>query len=73
MPEIHTFKENDLTVSGEKHHLIELAEKLREVGIEGTWSDLVYQIEYAFDIDGVRTNDPENFYNDLRLEQMEQM
>ena len=65
MPKIYTFRENDLTVSGEKHHLIELAEKLREVGIEGTWSDLVYQIEYEFD--------PENFYEDLRLEQMEQM
>ena len=66
MPKIYTFRENDITVSGEKHHLIELAEKLREVGIEGTWGDLVYQIEYEF-------SDPENFYDDLRLEQMEQM
>ena len=66
MPKIYTFRENDITVSGEKHHLIELTEKLREVGIEGTWGDLVYQIEYEF-------SDPENFYDDLRLEQMEQM
>lgn len=66
MPKIYTFRENDITVSGEKHHLIELAEKLREVGIEGTWGDLTYQIEYEF-------SDSENFYDDLRLEQMEQM
>lgn len=54
MAKIYTFKENDITLSGEKHHLIDLAKHLREVGIEGTWSDLVYQIEYEFDIDGVR-------------------
>lgn len=72
MAKIYTFRENDLTISGEKHHLIELAEKLREVGIEGTWGDLVYQIEYEFDIDGVRTSDPE-YYSDLLMEQQEQM
>lgn len=72
MAKIYTFKENDLTLSGEKHHLIEVAKHLREVGIEGTWSDLVYQIEYEFDIDGVRTSDPE-YYNDLLMEQQEQM
>lgn len=72
MAKIYTFKENDITLSGEKHHLIELAEQLRKVGIEGTWGDLVYQIEYEFDIDGVRTDDPE-FYDELRLEQTEQM
>lgn len=72
MAQIYTFKENDLTVSGERHHLIELAEKLREVGIEGTLGDLVYQIEYEFDIDGVRTSDQE-YYADLLMEQHEQM
>lgn len=72
MAQTYTFRENDITVTAEKHHLIELAEQLREVGIEGTWSDLVYQIEYEFDIDGVRTNDPE-FLNDLLMEQQEQM
>ena len=72
MAKIYTFRENDITVSGEQHHLIELAEKLREVGIEGAWGDLVYQIEYEFDIDEVRTSDPE-YYNDLLMEQQEQM
>ena len=59
MAEIYIFRENDITISGEKHHLIELAEMLRKAGVEGTWSDLVYQIEWFFDIDGVRTSDPE--------------
>jgi hypothetical protein len=72
MANIYTFRENDITVSAEKDTLIDLAEKLREVGIEGTWGDLVYQIEYEFDIDGIRTDDPE-FYNDLLMEQQEQM
>ena len=72
MANIYTFRENDITISGEKHHLIELAEKLRQVGIEGTLGDLVYQIEYEFDIDGVRTSDPE-YYSDLLMEQQEQM
>ena len=63
---IYTFRENDVIVSGEKHHLVELAEKLREVGIEGTWSDLIYQIEYEFDIDGVRTDDPEYEKEELK-------
>ena len=72
MAQIYTFRENDITLTAEKHHLIDLAQQLREVGIEGTWSDLIYQIEYEFDIDGVRTNDPE-FLNDLLMEQQEQM
>ena len=70
MANIYTFRENDITISGEKHHLIDLAEKLREAGIEGTWSDLVYQIEYEFDIGGVRT---EYMLDDLLMEQQEQM
>lgn len=72
MAKTYTFRENDITVTAEKHTLIDLAEKLREVGIEGTWGDLIYQIEYAFDIDGVRTSDPE-FYDDLLMEQQGQM
>ncbi len=73
MAKIYTFRENDLTVSGEKHHLIDLAIQLRKAGIEGTWSDLVYQIEYEFDIDNVRTSDPEYILDDLLMEQQEQM
>ena len=59
MAQTYTFRENDITLTAEKDTLIDLAEQLRKVGIEGTWSDLVYQIEYEFDIDGVRTDDPE--------------
>ena len=56
---LYQFQEHDLFVKGEKHHLIELAEKLREANVEGTLSDLVYQIEYEFDIDGIRSIDEE--------------
>ena len=57
--EIYHFRENDMKISGEKHHLIELARALREAEVEGTLSDLAYQIEYEFDIDGVRSYDNE--------------
>ena len=96
MAKIYTFTENDITLTAEKHTLIDLAEQLRKVGIEGTWSDLVYQIEYEFDIDGVNdydfdelygedawneavdfggihSSDTEELYDDLHLEQQEQM
>lgn len=53
----YKFMENDIEVIAEEHTLISLAEALREANIEGTWSDLAYQIEYAFDIDGVRSAD----------------
>lgn len=51
------FRENDIEIIAEEHTLIDLAEMLRRADVEGTWSDLVYQIEYAFDIDGVRSAD----------------
>ena len=57
---LYQFQEHDLFVKGEKHHLIELAEKLREANVEGTLSDLAYQIEYEFDIDGIRSIDEED-------------
>ena len=57
---ICNFQENDMKISGEKHHLIELARALRKAEVEGTLSDLAYQIEYEFDIDGVRSDDPES-------------
>lgn len=56
---LYQFQEYDLFVKGEKHHLIELAEKLREANVEGTLSDLVYKIEYEFDIDGIKSMDEE--------------
>ena len=59
MVKIYEFRENDLYIKGEEHHLIELAKALREAEVEGTLSDLAYQIEYEFDIDGVRSEDDE--------------
>lgn len=53
--QLYEFQEHDFFVKGEKHHLIELAEMLREAGVEGTLGDLAYQIEYEFDIDGIRS------------------
>jgi hypothetical protein len=55
----YRFMENDIEIKGEKHHLIALAKALREAEVEGTLSDLAYQIEYEFDIDGVRSEDEE--------------
>lgn len=60
MAKIYTFKEHDVTVSGEKHHLLELCEMLRRADVEGTWGDLIYKIEYEFDVDGIRSEDEEN-------------
>lgn len=53
----YKFMENDIEIIAEEHTLIDLAKALREAQVEGTWSDLAYQIEYAFDIDGVRSAD----------------
>ena len=55
----YKFIENDIEITAEEHTLIALVVALRQAEIEGTWSDLAYQIEYAFDIDGVRTEDGE--------------
>ena len=51
MVQIYQFSEHSLCVSGEKGDLLALAAYLREA--EGTIGDLRYQIEYAFDVDGV--------------------
>lgn len=61
---IYKFQEHSLVIQGEKHHVMELAKTLREFENTGselstTVSDLVYQIEYAFDIDGIRSKDSE--------------
>lgn len=55
----YIFQENDIEIKGEKLHLIELAKALRKAEVEGPLSDLAYQIEYEFDIDGVRSEDEE--------------
>ena len=57
MAKIYTFTEHDTTVSGEEHHMRELAELLRDA--EGTLGDLRYKIEYEFDIDGIRLSNEE--------------
>ena len=53
----YQFRENDIEIKAEEHTLIALAKALREANVEGTLSDLAYQIEYEFDIDGVRSED----------------
>jgi hypothetical protein len=53
----YTFREHGMEVSGSREELIALAKELRTA--EGTLGDLRYQIEYAFDIDGVRSSDPD--------------
>ena len=55
----YRFMENDIDIKGEERTLIALAKALREAEVEGTLSDLAYQIEYEFDIDGVRSEDEE--------------
>lgn len=56
----YLFMENDVYIKAEEHTLIALAAALRESQVEGTLSDLAYQIEYFFDVDGVRDLDDED-------------
>ena len=51
----YEFRENDIELKAEEHTLIDLARMLREANVEGTWSDLAFQIEWAFDVDGIRS------------------
>lgn len=60
----YRFMENDIDIKAEEHTLIALAKALREAEVEGTLSDLAYQIEYEFDIDGVRSEDEEYDWDD---------
>lgn len=55
---IYRFKEHNLVIEGEKQDILYLAELLREA--EGTVGDLRYKIEYAFDIDNVRSYNTED-------------
>ena len=55
--EIYEFKEHAFCVRGEKRDLLYLAELLRNA--EGTLGDLRYQIEYEFDVDGIRSANEE--------------
>lgn len=56
----YLFRENDVEIKAEEHTLIRLAAALREAEVEGTLSDLAYQIEYEFDIDGIRSENEED-------------
>lgn len=57
---LYTFREHALIVTGEKHDLLSLAQAIRESSQnEGTLSDLAFQIEYEFDVDGIRSEDTE--------------
>ena len=58
---LYEFRENDVYIKAEEHTLIALAIALREAQVEGTLSDLAYQIEYQFDIDGVRSEDEKEY------------
>lgn len=53
----YMFMENDIEIKAEERTLIRLAKALRDAEVEGTLSDLAYQIEYEFDIDGIRSED----------------
>ena len=55
----YRFMENDIDIKAEEHTLIALAKALRDAEVEGTLSDLAYQIEYEFNIDGIRSEDEE--------------
>ena len=55
---IYRFKEHNLVIEGEKRDILYLAELLREA--DGTVGDLRYQMEYAFDIDGIRSENTED-------------
>lgn len=58
MIKIYEFREHGLTISGEETDLRYLAKLLR--GAEGTVGDLRYKIEYAFDIDEIRSSNTED-------------
>lgn len=55
--EIFTFQEHALKIEGEKSDLLEFVNCVRKSECEGTLSDLAYKIEYAFDVDGIRSLD----------------
>jgi hypothetical protein len=73
----YQFNENDIEIKAEEHTLIALAKALREANVEGTLSDLAYQIEYEFDIDGVRSEDEEyeidRLYHDASEDELREM
>lgn len=75
----YKFVENDIELIAEKHTLIDLAKMLREANVEGTWGDLIYQIEYAFNVDGIRSKDEDDeedidmLYHDASEDELRKM
>lgn len=59
--QLYKFQEHDVVLIGDKNTLLQFAELAKNS--EGSLGDLRYKIEYAFDIDGVRSengdDDPE--------------
>lgn len=58
----YLFMENDVYIKAEEHTLIALAAALREAQVEGTLSDIAYQIEYYFDVDGLQSENQGSQY-----------
>lgn len=56
----YEFREHNFTVRGEKKDLLDFADAVRGSETEGTLADLAYQIEYAFDVDNIRSMNEED-------------
>ena len=73
----YMFVENDIQLIAEKHTLVDLARMLREAQVEGTWSDLAFQIEWEFDVDGIRSeceeDDIDRLYHDASEDELRKM
>lgn len=57
---LYEFKEHPLTIRGEKNDMLDFVNAVRKSNTEGTLSDLAYKIEYAFDIDSLRSRNVED-------------
>jgi hypothetical protein len=55
---IYEFSEHSLCIRGEKNDILYIAELCKDA--DGTVGDLRYQIEYEFDIDGIRSIDDDS-------------
>lgn len=58
MVNIYKFTEHEMEIQGTKDYLLDFVQSVRSSHMEGTLSDLAYQIERAFNIDNV--NDGED-------------
>lgn len=53
MANIYKFTEHEMEVKGTKDYLLDFVQSVRTSHMEGTLSDLAYQIERAFNIDNI--------------------